>query len=52
MRMGRPKSKLELSLDERAELERLTRRSKTSQSIALRARIVLACAESMSNSYR
>jgi transposase len=49
MRMGRPMSKLELSLDERSELERLTRRSKTSQSIALRARIVLACADSISN---
>lgn len=49
MRTGRPKSELELTLDERTELERLTRRSKTSQSIALRARIVLACGEGISN---
>ena len=45
MRTGRPRSKLELRLDEGTELERLTRRLKTSQSMALRARIVLACAE-------
>jgi len=49
MRTGRPKSKLELTLDEKAELERLTRRSRTSQAIALRARIVLACAEGVAN---
>ena len=50
MRTGRPKEKLELSTDERTELERLSRRSKTAQALALRARIVLACAEGASNS--
>jgi transposase len=49
MRTGRPKPKLELTLNEKTELERLARRPKTSQSIALRARIVLACAEGMAN---
>ena len=34
----------EPSADEREELERWVRRSKTSQALALRARIVLACA--------
>ena len=50
MRTGRPKAKLELTSDERAELERLTRRSKTAQALALRSRIVLACAEGACNS--
>jgi len=49
MRTGRPKAKLELSLDERTELGRLAHRPKTSQSPALRARIVLACAEGIAN---
>ena len=34
-----------LSADQREELERWLRRSKTSQALASRARIVLACAE-------
>ncbi len=42
---GRPKAPLVLSDDERAALERLTNRRKTAQAMALRARIVLACAE-------
>lgn len=35
--------------DERVELKRLTRRRKTSQSLALRSRIVLLCAEGKSH---
>ena len=44
-RTGRPKQPLALSEEERAALERLTARRKSAQSVALRARIVLACAE-------
>ena len=44
-RTGRPLTALELSADEREELQRLARRPKTAQALALRARIVLACAE-------
>ena len=44
-RTGRPKAPLELSDEERLTLERLTSRRKSAQAIALRARIVLACAE-------
>lgn len=50
MRTGRPKSELELTSDERSELERLARRSKTAQAIALRSRIILACADGTCNS--
>src|SRR5271165_3057497 len=46
---GRPKAKLLLSPTERAELERLTRRRTSAQAIALRARIVLACADGLTN---
>jgi transposase len=42
---GRPKTPLVLSTEERDTLERLTKRGKTAQAIALRARIVLTCAE-------
>ena len=44
-RRGRPKAELVLTADERGVLERLTNRRKTGQALALRARIVLACAE-------
>jgi transposase len=44
-RRGRPKAELVLSDEERWVLERLTNRRKSSQAMALRARIVLACAE-------
>src|SRR5258705_2635513 len=44
-RSGRPKAELVLSDGERDTLSRWTRRAKTSQALALRARIVLACAE-------
>ncbi len=39
-----------LSEQERAALELLVRRRSTAQALALRARIVLACAEGLSNS--
>ena len=42
---GRPKVELVLSESERDESSALTLRRKTAQALALRARIVLACAE-------
>ena len=42
---GRPKAQLVLSRTEREQLEALTLRRKTAQALALRARIVLACAD-------
>jgi transposase len=44
-RPGRPKAGLALTDAERAQLTRWARQAKTSQALALRARIVLACAE-------
>jgi len=41
---------LELSRAERDVLEGWTRRGKTAQALAMRARIVLACAQGLSNS--
>jgi DNA-binding CsgD family transcriptional regulator len=41
---------LELTSDEREELQALARRPKTAQALALRARIVMACAGGLSNS--
>lgn len=49
MKTGRPKQALKLSQTQRDELERWTRRAKTAQSLALRARIILTCAEGVSN---
>lgn len=46
---GRPKAELILRMEERAELKALTLRRKTAQAIALRARIVLACASGSDN---
>jgi transposase len=46
---GRPKAELVLSEAEREELRALTLRRKTAQALALRARIVLACAEGQDN---
>ena len=43
--LGRPKAELVLTDEERLTLERLTNRRKSAQAIALRARIVLACAK-------
>jgi transposase len=48
-RPGRPKEGLELAGGERAQLERWSRRAKTSQALALRAKIVLACAGGRDN---
>lgn len=48
-RTGRSKAPLKLSDDERLTLERFVRRGKTSQRLALRARVVLACARTPSN---
>ena len=46
---GRPKAQLVLSKTEREQLEALTLRRKTAQALALRARIVLSCAEGAAN---
>jgi transposase len=45
-RTGRPKAELTLTGDEQAQLQRWARRARSSQTLALRSRIVLACAES------
>jgi len=49
MAKGKRKAELVLSGEERLELERLARRPKTQQRLAVRAKIVLACAEGSSN---
>src|SRR5215216_3603761 len=49
MRTGRPIPPLSLSDDERETLKQWTRRPKTSQALAQRARIILACAAGESN---
>jgi transposase len=46
---GRRLQKLELSEVEQSELARLVRRRKSAQSLALRAKIILKCAEGLSN---
>jgi transposase len=46
---GRPKAPLTLTDEERQTLQRWSRRAKTAQALALRARIVLACAEGATN---
>jgi transposase len=48
-RTGRPKAVLELSEDERDQLVRWSRRAKSAQALALRSRIVLRCADGLSN---
>jgi hypothetical protein len=48
-RQGRSKAELVLTDAERDQLQRWARRAKTSQVLALRARIVLACAEGREN---
>jgi transposase len=45
MTRGRPKRIVELTVEQREELTRWTRRATTAQALALRARIILACAE-------
>ena len=47
--MARPKPELVLSDDERQTLTRWAARPKSTQRLALRARIVLACADEQSN---
>ncbi len=47
--IGRPKAELVLAEAERAQLARWTRRAKTAQFLAMRAKIVLACAEGGTN---
>jgi len=46
---GRPRAQLALTETEREELVALTLRRKTAQALALRARIVLACADGVDN---
>jgi transposase len=46
---GRPTVQIELSAEERATLQRWARRHSSSQALALRCRIVLACAEGGTN---
>lgn len=48
-RRGRPTTEITLSPDERRTLERWARRHSSSQALALRCRIVLACAEGRTN---
>jgi len=48
-RSGRPKAPLSLSVDEREQLTRWARRASSAQSLALRSKIVLACAAGGSN---
>jgi transposase len=49
MRTGRPIPPLVLNREERQTLEEWTRRPKTAQALAQRARIILACAEGHNN---
>ena len=46
---GRPKALLVLSDEERAQLESWARRATSAQALALRSRIVLACAQGQTN---
>src|SRR5215467_6506354 len=46
---GRPKAELVLAVAERETLTRWSRRAKSAQALALRCRIVLACADGLSN---
>jgi transposase len=50
MRTGRPRKPLEITEEDRNKLHLIARRSKSSQAMALRARIVLSCEQGMSNS--
>lgn len=47
--MGRPTKPIVISAEERAKLEQWARRPKTAQRLALRARIVLGCADGLEN---
>ena len=48
-RTGRPKAELVLTADEREQLSRWARRATSAQALALRSKIVLACAEGADN---
>ncbi len=48
-RLGRPRAELILTEDERKQLVRWSRRAKSAQSLALRSKIVLACAAEGAN---
>jgi transposase len=48
-RTGRPAAVVELSEAEREQLLRWSRRAKSAQALALRSRVVLACADGLSN---
>lgn len=48
-RTGRPKAELTLTDAEREELGRFARRARTNRDLALRAKIILSCAEGHSN---
>ena len=50
MAIGRPTKPLNVTLEEKEKLSMLARRPKTSQAMAIRARIVLGCSEGLSNS--
>jgi transposase len=49
MKIGRPLPELHLSVAENNQLVEWTRRHKTSQALALRSRIILACAHNVTN---
>lgn len=49
MQRGRPVPELTLTTEERETLQRWAQRPKTAQALALRARIILACAEGKNN---
>lgn len=49
MRRGRPTTPVVLAAEERTELERLSRRRKTNQGLALRSRMILDCAQGLTN---
>ena len=50
MRTGRPKKPLEIIDADREKLSMISRRPKSAQAMAMRARIVLNCGQGMSNS--
>ena len=49
MRTGRPLSPLQLTNEERETFQQWSRRPKTAQALAQRARIILACADGKKN---
>src|SRR5580700_7886438 len=50
MTIGRPTKPLNVTAEEREKLAMLSRRPKSAQAIAMRARIVLGCDQGLSNS--